>query len=126
MERWGDGDCDGVVALGDGEEVDEDSLECRARHQVLKEVLKILRVVRQADDGTIVERLGRVGGSSGEHVCEYSRPLHKEALEDTEGGIAGKEDEIAVLEPEVGMASECLRFLGCFGVGWFSGGENNK
>ena len=93
--------------------MNEHSPECRAGHQILKEVLQILRMIRQADDGTIIERLGSVEGSSGEHVRENGRLLYKDAPENAEGDSSGEEDEIAVIKPEVGMASERFLALCC-------------
>ena len=51
-------------------------------------------MVWEADDGTAVERLGRVGGPKGEHVRKDGRALREEALVDAEGSIAGEEDEL--------------------------------
>ena len=82
------------------------------------------RVIREADDGTVIERLSHVWRSSGEHVNEYCRVLYKKAAEDAEDCIAGEEDKIAVFEPEVGMASECL--LACCWIVQFSGGDDHK
>ena len=89
----------------------------------MQEIPKIVRMVWEADDRAAVEHLGRVGGPEGEHVRKYCGALREEALVDAEGGIrAGEEDEIAVVEPEVGMASELLLAVG--GFAWFPGGDD--
>ena len=43
-----------------------------------------------------------------------SGALREEALIDAESSVAGDEDEVAVVEPEVGMASELLLAAGYF------------
>ena len=74
----------------------------------MKEVLQILRMIWQADGGTIIERLGSAEGSSGEHVRENGRPLYKDAPENAEGDGSGEEDEIAIVKLEVSVVSECF------------------
>ena len=79
-------------------------------------------MVWEADDRAAVEGLGRVCVPEGEHVRKDGRALREEALVDAEGSIAGEEDEIAVVKPEVGMASELLLAVARFA--WFPGGDD--
>ena len=77
-------------------------------------------MIWKADDGTAVEHLGGIWGSSGEHIGENGRFLDEEAAVEAKGDRAGKEDEVTVFEPEVGMTSELLTAVLCgsrrFGV----------
>ena len=82
-------------------------------------------MVWEADDRAAVKRLGRIRGPKSEHVRKDSRALREEALVDAEGSIAGEEDEIAIVEPEIGMAnklfltmSELRRFSGVDDDDW--------
>ena len=79
-------------------------------------------MVWEADDRAAVKHLGRVSGPKGEHVRKDGRAVREEALIYAEGSITGEEDEIAVVEPEVGMASELLLAVG--GFAWFPGGDD--
>ena len=71
-------------------------------------------MVREADDGKIVEHLGRIRGPEDNHVRKDFRAFCTEALIDTEGSTAGEEDDIAIVELEIGMASELLSSVARF------------
>ena len=100
------------------------SLELRARHKVLKKVAKIGWMVREADDWTVVERLGCICGTGGKHIRKHGGVLRQEIPVDAECSIAGEEDEIAVIKPEVGMTSEF--FLTTGKLGRVSGGDDDE
>ena len=111
------------VVVGRRGRADVHSPELGARHEVLEEGAQVHRMVGEADDGTAIEGLGRICGTSREHIREDSRILHQETFVDAEGSIAGEEDEIAVVEPEVGMANKF--FLTMSELGRFSGSDDD-
>ena len=56
------------------------------------------------DDGAALHGL-RIGGLRHlEEIAEDDGMAGEEAAIDTEGGVAGEEDDVAVIEPEVGVA----------------------
>ena len=95
-----------------------DRPDCGTRHQACKEVLQVLRVVREADDGTVFERLACIRCSGGEHVGKHNRVLLEETPVDTKGSIPGQEDDVAIFKPKVGIASEWVFDTIC--IRWFS------